>query len=50
MLRSLFSALFKIFLVMGTLFAIFSLVRYLTEQRNDYIEIYNDDGLDEEYY
>ncbi|NLW79927.1 MAG: hypothetical protein GXY32_11055 [Ruminococcaceae bacterium] len=50
MFRTLFSILFKTVLVLGAIFAVFSLMRYLTEQRNDYIEIYNDDIPDGEYY
>ena len=38
----------KILLALGAVFAVLFFLRYLDEQRADYIEIYDDD-LDEEF-
>lgn len=46
----MFKVLCKIFLALGAVFAVFAVLRYLADQQTDYIEIYNDDDYDGEYF
>ncbi|MDL2219324.1 hypothetical protein LJC04_03160 [Ruminococcaceae bacterium OttesenSCG-928-O06] len=49
MLRFIFKTFFKVMLALGAVVAALAALRYFEEQQNDYIEIYNDDGMNEEY-
>ncbi|MDL2293653.1 hypothetical protein LJC60_03380 [Ruminococcaceae bacterium OttesenSCG-928-D13] len=50
MLRTIFKTFFKVLLALGAVFGVVALLQYLDDQKADYIEIYNDDGLDGEYF
>lgn len=50
MLRTLFGVLFKVLLALGAVFTVVALLRYLEEQQGDYIEIYDNNGWEDDYY
>ncbi|MGD9560586.1 MAG: hypothetical protein AB7V55_08290 [Oscillospiraceae bacterium] len=50
MFKTIFRVLFKVLLALGAVFAVVSVLQYFEDQKNDYIEIYNDSGQDGEYY
>ncbi|MFV0412319.1 MAG: hypothetical protein ACK5L3_03490 [Oscillospiraceae bacterium] len=43
MIGTILKTLLKIGLALGAIVAVLAAVFYLTEQKNDYIEVYNDD-------
>lgn len=45
-MKTAFKTFFKVVLALGLVFGVVAALRYLNEQKTDYIEIYNDD-LDE---
>ncbi len=45
-MKTAFKTFFKVLLALGVVFGLVAALRYMNEQRADYIEIYNDD-LDE---
>lgn len=46
----MFKVLFKVLLALGAVFAAVAAIQYYFNKQADYIEIYNDDGLDEDYF
>ena len=50
MLRTACSVFFKVLLALGTVLGLFALLQYLIDQQTSYIEIYNNDDQDGEYY
>jgi hypothetical protein len=50
MVKLCFKILFRLALAAGAVFAAVALLQYLDDQQPDYIEIYNDDGLDGESF
>ena len=50
MLRMAFNVIFKVLLALGAIFGLYALLQYLDDQQPDYIEIYNNDEQDGEYY
>lgn len=50
MLRMAFKVLFKVLLALAAVFGAFALLQYLDNQQSDYIEIYNDEEQDGDYY
>ena len=46
----IFKVFFKVLLALGAVFAAVAALQYFALQQSDYIEIYNDDDTDEEYY
>lgn len=50
MLRVIFKVLFKVLLALGAVFAAVAVLQYLDDQKADYIEIYNDDRMDGDYF
>lgn len=46
----IFKVLLKVLLALGAVFAAVAALQYFTSQQSDYIEIYNDDEPDEEYF
>ncbi len=47
----MFKVLMKVLVIFGMLFAALAAFQYFTKkQEEDYIEIYNDDSLDGEYF
>lgn len=41
---------FKVLLAIGAVFAAVFALQYFANQQSDYIEIYNDDGMDGDYF
>lgn len=50
MFKLIFKVFFKVLLALGAVFAVFAALQYFANQQSDYIEIYNDDGLEGEYF
>ena len=51
MIKTFFKVFFKVLLAIGGVFVIVTVLRQLSDEHSDYIEIYNDqDEFDEEYY
>ncbi len=45
-----FKVLLKVLLALGAVFAAVAVFQYFAGQQSDYIEVYNDDDADEEYF
>ncbi len=50
MFRTLFKVVCRLALAVGAVFAVLTVLQHLDKKKADYVEIYNDDGLDEEYF
>lgn len=50
MFKAILKILLKLLVAAGAVFAVVALLQYFDNQQADYIEIYNDDGLDGEYF
>lgn len=50
MIRTAFKVFFKVLLALGAVFGALALLQYIDNNQSDYIEIYNDDGLDGDYF